>query len=176
MGNQITKVHTVTSTATALGYSMCTGTLWTLFVAFSLKKDDDEDGDKYSLFGWLFLITLIIAVVGMPMHLITGYVTGCKITQKDIEWTDQGGIEDSDRNRLSFRAYLPAIYYNVFVRTAYLFFLFVGFLVLQFSVVGVIIALLGIIVDYVLLMSHAKKVERSLPFDYLQRAGQLSIF
>lgn len=177
---QITKNHTITSTATALGYSMCTGALWTFFVAYSLKMDDARDGNEYSLFGWLFLITLIIAVIGMPMHLITGYVTGCKITQKDIEWTNQRGAEAdseaSERNRQPFRAYLPAIYYNIFVRAAYLFFLFIGFLVLQFSVTGVIIALLGIILDYVLLIGHAKKVERSLPFDYLQRAGQLSIF
>jgi len=179
---QITKNHTITSTATALGYSMCTGALWTFFVAFSLKMDDARDGNEYSLFGWLFLITLIIAVIGMPMHLITGYVTGCKITQKDIEWTNQRGADadseaaSSERNRQPFRAYLPAIYYNIFVRAAYLFFLFIGFLVLQFSVTGVIIALLGIVLDYVLLIGHAKKVERSLPFDYLQRAGQLSIF
>merc|ERR1712013_656417 len=174
--NQITKVHTITSTATALGYSMSTGALWTLFVAVMLKEDDDKDGDKYSLFGWLFLITLIIAVVAMPMHLVTGYVTGCKITQKDIEWANENHAEASPRNRLPFLAYLPAVYYNIFVRAAYLFFLFIGFLVLQFSVSGVVIALIGIVVDYVLLISHAKKVERSLPFDYLQRAGQLSIF
>merc|ERR1719229_1555243 len=72
--NQITKVHTITATATALGYSMCTGTIWTFFVSMALAKDDAKDDERYSLFGWLFLITLIIAVIGMPMHLITGYI------------------------------------------------------------------------------------------------------
>ena len=70
--NQIGKSHTITSTATGLGYSMCSGILWTILAAFALNKDDAKDEDKYSLFGWLFLMTLIIAVVGMPMHLITG--------------------------------------------------------------------------------------------------------
>lgn len=177
--HQITKVHTITSTATALGYSMATGALWLFFVAYKLKKADDKGGDENSLVGWLFLITLIIAVIAMPMHLITGYVTGCKITQKDIEWAEQGDEhEASERNRLSFRAYLPTIYHNVFVRCTYFFFLIFGFLtpMTQFSIIGAITALLGIICDYVVLFSHAKKVERSLPFDYLQRAGQLSIF
>ena len=70
--NEITKVHTITSTATALGYSMCTGTIWTFFMSMALDKDDRNDNEEYSLFGWLFLVTLIIAVIGMPMHLITG--------------------------------------------------------------------------------------------------------
>ena len=70
--NQITKTHTITSTATGLGYSMCQGIIWTIIATFQLNKDDEKDGDKYSLFGWLFLITFILAVIGMPMHLITG--------------------------------------------------------------------------------------------------------
>merc|ERR1712130_331957 len=65
---------------------MCTGIIWTGFAAFQLNKDDEKDHDEYPLFGWLFLVTLIIAVIGMPMHLITGYITGCKIAQKDMEW------------------------------------------------------------------------------------------
>ena len=110
-----------------------------------------------------------------------GYITGCKITQKDIEWAErsennQSSEQNANHDRLSFRGYIPVIYYSIFVRSAYLFFLVIGFLVLQFSVSGVVVALFGIILDYFLLISHAKKVERSLPFDYLQRAGQLSIF
>jgi len=178
--NHITKVHTITSTATALGYSMFQGTLWTFYAADQLKIDDDKDGDEYSLFGWLFLITLILAVIGMPMHLITGYVTGCKITQKDIEWAGRDGADAEDdaseRNRRPFCAYLPAIYSNILVRAAYLFCLYIGCLFVQFSAMGVIVALLCIVLDYVLLIVHAKAVERSLPFDYLQRAGQLSLF
>jgi len=182
--HQITKVHTITSTATALGYSMCTGTIWTFFVSIALARDDAADHEKYSLFGWLFLVSLIIAVIGMPMHLITGYTTGCKITQKDLEWADvhrndtEDGIENNPagRNRLPFRRYISAVYSNIAVRSAYLFFIVIGFLVIQFNIVGVIISLLGIVLDYALLIYLAKKVESQLPFDYLQRAGQLSMF
>lgn len=181
--NQITKVHTITSTATALGYSMCTGTIWTFFMSLALAKDDRKDNEEYNLFGWLFLVTLIIAVIGMPMHLITGYITGCKIAQKDMEWAashrnEENVVENDsqDRNRLPFRKYVSAVYTNIAVRSGYLFFLIIGFLVIQFSVEGVIISFFGIILDYVLLICHAKKVESQLPFDYLQRAGQLSMF
>ena len=69
--NQITKKDTITSTATSLGYSIMTGVLWTIFVAVSFK-DDIKDNGQYSLFGWLFLVTLVIAIIGMPMQLITG--------------------------------------------------------------------------------------------------------
>jgi len=181
--NQITKVHTITSTATALGYSMCTGTIWTFFISMALAEDDEKDNEKYSLFGWLFLSTLIIAVIGMPMHLITGYITGCKITQKDMEWAEEhrdannvAARDSHDRDRVTFRNYIPAVYINIMVRSVYLFFLIVGFLVIQFSIGGVCFSLAGIIVDYFLLICHAKKVEAQLPFDYLQRAGQLSMF
>ena len=68
------------------------------------------------------------------------------------------------------------IYHNIFVRSVYLFFLVIGFLLMPFSVGGIIVAFIAIILDYFLLIIHAKNVERSLPFDYLQRAGQLSIF
>eukprot|EP01084_Bolivina_argentea_P105963 189765_1 len=175
---QINKSHTLTSTATALGYSMCTGMLWTAFAAYELKNGDAKDHEQYNLFGWLFLITLIIAVIGMPMHLITGYLTGCKITQKDLQYSrsnPQNEME-SDNHRMPFTSYIKVIVYPTFVRTAYLFFLIVGFLVFQFSIGGVIVALFGIILDYVLLIQHTKRIESNLPFDYLQRAGQLSIF
>merc|ERR1712129_35203 len=56
------------------------------------------------------------------------------------------------------------------------FFLVIGFLVIQFSVLGVFISLIGIVIDYVLIIKHCKFIESTLPFDYLQRAGQLSIF
>jgi len=178
--NQITKSHTITSTATGLGYSMCTGIIWTGFAAFILNNDDKKDDEKYPLFGWLFLVTLIIAVIAMPMHLITGYVMGCKITQKDIEYSqqneEQNNNNNNDNNRLSFKSYINVIYYSIFVRSSYLFFLIIGFLVLQFNIGGVILALFGIIFDYILLIKHTKKIESNLPFDYLQRAGQLSIF
>eukprot|EP01084_Bolivina_argentea_P173964 301336_1 len=179
--NQISKAHTISSTATALGYSMCTGILWTAFAAFILNNDDKKYHDKYSLFGWLFLITLIIAVIGMPMQLITGYVMGCKITAKDLEYQQQQDNDNqpdelNSHDRLPFKSYVRVIYYSVFIRSSYLFFLFNGFLVLQFNIVGVLIALLGIILDYFLLIRHTKKIESKLPFDYLQRAGQLSIF
>lgn len=183
--NEITKVHTMSATATSLGYSMCTGTIWTFFMSMALAKDDRKDDEEYSLFGWLFLVTLIIAVIGMPMHLITGYITGCKITQKDMEWAEvhrNGQNEDEydstsgDRNRLPFRKYIPAVHINIAVRSGYLFFLIIGFLVIQFSIEGVVISFFGTILDYVLLICHAKQVERQLPFDYLQRAGQLSMF
>jgi len=174
--HQITKSHTITSTATGLGYSMCTGIIWTGFAAFQLNKDDEKDHDEYPLFGWLFLVTLIIAIIGMPMHLITGYITGCKITQKDIEYSQRNEVEGDNGNRLPFRSYIKVIGYSIFIRSAYLYFLIVGCLVFQFNFVGVIVALLGIIFDYVLLIKHAKLIESTLPFDYLQRAGQLSIF
>jgi len=170
--NQITKKDTITSTATSLGYSTITGVLWTIFVAVSLNKDDIKDGEEYPLFGWLFLVTLIIAVIGMPMHLITGYVMGCKITQKDIESNEN----NEEFGGSSFTHYIKAIHFSIFVRSTYLFFLIIGFLVMNFNIVGVIIAVLGIMVDYILLIKYAKKIESSLPFDYLQRAGQLSIF
>ena len=59
----ITKVHTITSTAIALGYSMCTRTLWTLYAADQLKVDHDKDRDEHSLFGWLFVKMKLIAVI-----------------------------------------------------------------------------------------------------------------
>jgi len=183
--NSITKVHTISSTATALGYSMCTGTIWTFFMSMALAKDDAKDNEEYNLFGWLFLVTLIIAVIGMPMHLITGYITGCKITRKDMEWAEahrnpsDNVVERVDargRNRQPFRKYISAVYTNILWRSCYLFFLVLGFLVIQFSVIGVMISLFSMIVDYVMLICHAKKIESQLPFDYLQRAGQLSMF
>mmetsp|Transcript_43517 Transcript_43517/g.38741 ORF Transcript_43517/g.38741 Transcript_43517/m.38741 type:complete len:415 (+) Transcript_43517:71-1315(+) len=170
--NQITKKDTITSTATSLGYSITTGVLWTILVAVNLNKDDIKDNDQYSLFGWLFLVTLIIAVIGMPMQLITGYVMGCKITQKDIECNEN----NEEFGRSSFKHYINVIYFSIFVRSTYLFFLVVGFLVMNFNIFGVIIAVFGIIIDYILLIKYAKKIESSLPFDYLRRAGQLSIF
>lgn len=181
---QITKTHTITSTATALGYSMCSGTLWMAFAAYQLHKDDEQYHEKYSLFGWLLTITVIIAVIGMPMQLITGYAIGCKITQKDMEYAENnrdGNNQNNERghhqhDRLPFHSYLNVIYNSVFVRSAYLFFLVFGFLILQFSVIGVIIAILGIICDYILLIKYTKQIEATLPWDYLQRAGQLSIF
>jgi len=185
--NEITKVHTMTSTATALGYSMFQGTIWTFFMSLGLAKDDQKDHEKYSLFGWLFLSTVIIAVIGMPMHLITGYITGCKITQKDIIWREQhqnaGSQNEVDNdaqnrnvNRLPFRKYISAVYTNVGIRSLYLFFVVFGFLVIEFNFTGVVIAMAAIILDYIVLFFHAKRVERQLPFDYLQRAGQLSMF
>lgn len=175
--NQITKSHTITSTATGLGYSMCTGIIWTGFAAFQLNKENyHKYNDKYPLFGWLFLVSFIIAVIGMPMHLITGYVIGCKITQKDIDFSEQNQQENNNNNRLSFKSYINVTYYSIFVRSTYIFFLIIGFLILRFNVGGVIIAVFGIMFDYILLIKHTKQIESRLPLDYLQRAGQLQIF
>ena len=113
----------------------------------------------------------------------TGYLTGCKITQKDLEWAEEhrnannmADRDSHDRDRVTFRQYIPAVYINIMVRSLYLIFLVVGFLLFQFSIVGVASSLIGIIIDYFILICHVKKVERQLPFDYLQRAGQLSMF
>eukprot|EP00485_Elphidium_margaritaceum_P004066 CAMPEP_0202689738 /NCGR_PEP_ID=MMETSP1385-20130828/4933_1 /ASSEMBLY_ACC=CAM_ASM_000861 /TAXON_ID=933848 /ORGANISM="Elphidium margaritaceum" /LENGTH=294 /DNA_ID=CAMNT_0049344917 /DNA_START=516 /DNA_END=1400 /DNA_ORIENTATION=- len=178
------------SVATALGYSMCTGLIWTIFFAYQMKMEDEKDHDKYSLFGWLFLIALIIAVVGMPMHIISGYAIGYEITKKDIEYrqnyNEENAAAENDvqqqqpqqqpHQRLPFGSYLNAIKVTVLVRSSYLFFLVVGFLVIQFNILGIMIAVFGIVCDYVLLIKYVKKLESKLPFDYLQRAGQLSIF
>jgi len=172
---QIGKSHTITSTATALGYSMATGLIWTGIAAFAMKKDDASDDEKYSLFGWLFVITFLIAIIGMPMHLITGYVMGCSITKIDLDHNNDADNENAVP-QLGFAAYVNVIRHAVFIRASYLFFLVIGFLVIQFSVLGVFISLIGIVIDYVLIIKHCKFIESTLPFDYLQRAGQLSIF
>ena len=97
---------------------------------------------------------------------------GCKITQKDIESKEN----NEEFGGSSFMHYTSVIYFSIFVRSTYLFFLVIGFLVMNFNIFGVVIAVLGIIVDYAVLIRYAKKIESSLPFDYLRRAGQLSIF
>ena len=103
-----------------------------------------------------------------------GYVMGCKITKKDLALAEN--TEEETAVRLGFASYIKVIWYSVFIRASYFFFLVIGFLVIQFSFVGVVISIIGIVVDYILLIRHAKMIESTLPFDYLQRAGQLSIF
>ena len=187
----VNKTHTMASTATSLGYASSTGLTWLLFAALSYLSQL-----HYIPVGWLILDGLIIGVIGMPMHLMTGYFIGLKITQvvyaRNDENNNNNNVDNSnpqqvqaqvqaqaqaqDQQSMETKENMNFLTIPCIARGTYIFMLVLGLLVLPLSLVGTILIILAIVLEYCCLTLIIKKEEKKLPFDYLERAGYLNVF
>ena len=190
--SEVTKTHTLINTAAALGYATSTGLVWVFFTALAYRAQTARVP-----LGWLFIDTLIIAVIAMPLHLLTNYYVNLRISEvgfasitSHLENPPPQEKEDSRRASVSSYGHrhahddihmryletqenLVVIIVPCVARTVFIWMLVLGVFVLQYNPVGLCLILVTLLLEYGVLVWWIKREERKLPPDYMQRTGKL---
>jgi len=144
--NMPTKRNLIMTTSTSLGYATAQGFIWMAITTCVLN------GQRESSFGWICWFAVVIALWGTPIHCATGYLIGLEIMR-----------ETPTR---------PIITKTTLIRGTYIYQLV---LIMALGPIGVLLLLITIFTIYFALWRHIKELESTLPLDYIQRMGQLSV-
>jgi len=144
--NMPTKRDLIMSTSTSLGYATAQGFIWMAITTSTLRSQQEAS------FGWICWFAVVIALWGTPIHCATGYLIGLELMR-----------ETPPR---------PIITKTTLIRGTYIYQLV---LIMALGPIGVLILLITIFAIYFALWRHIKQLESTLPLDYIQRMGQLSV-
>ena len=136
--------------------------------------DTGADVGNVKLLFWLIFIGFTIALIGMPMHILSGYYIGIMITKIDINNNNENN-DVNDESNIKSKYYIGVLKFTILFRSIYLYLLIVGVILLKFNFWGILLVGFGTLIEYYFIIKLIKKEEQELPFDYLQRVGQLTI-
>eukprot|EP00903_Cladosiphon_okamuranus_P005554 g5530.t1 len=152
-----TKAHQIAATATSVGYSV--GFSFLAIGALDRWVDRMLGIEMNSSLDWkvAMLVLLLTVVFGTPMHVLSGYLVGLEVTRQTH--------------------FMKVALYTFLIRSLFMLNIFLWCGIFPGSVKPIVA---GLLLSNVLICAamvyRIKKVEATLPVEYLQRVGYLQAF